>query len=117
MLEDKKLKELLREYAMEETSADFTNIVMSRLQCADLWQKTVPLFKLRLPQMLAALFAAICGALLLLSFFIQSTQLPVHFSVKLPENYFSQIISFLIVFWIVMLVNQLLQRKKLSYFL
>jgi hypothetical protein len=116
MQEDKKLKELLKEHAMEETSANFTNIIMTRLQPAVLEQKTVPLLKQKVPQMLAALFVASCGALLLLSIFIQPAQLPVHFSVMLPENYFSQIISFLITFWFVMLVNQLLQKKKLTYF-
>ncbi len=115
MQEDKKLKELLIKHAMEETFADFTNTVMQRIQSAAAAKAYAkPLLKQKLPKTLIVAFILVCIVLIALSIFMQDAQLPFLFSVKLTAKYFSQIISFLIAFWVIMLINQLVNMKKVQ---
>ncbi len=106
MQEDKKLKELLIKYAVEETSEDFTGNVMQRIELmAAAKTHTTSLVKYNLLKILLIAFLSICVVLLILSIFIKGVQLPFYFSLKLPAVYFSQIVFFLIAFWLVMLIN------------
>jgi len=115
MQEDEKLKKLLATHLMENTSADFTMNVMQRIEAAYAVQPyATPLLKHKLLQVLMAVFATVCLALLALSMVVHPAELPFHFIVKLPAYYFSQIIYFLIVFWIMMFSNELYKRYFLK---
>src|SRR5437879_1933034 len=115
MQEDKKLKELLIKHIVEETSAEFTNTVMQRIQSgAAVKAYAKPLLKQKLLKTLIIAFILVCVVLLTLTIFMQDAQLPFLFSVKLTAKCFSQTISFLIAFWLVMLINQLWDKKKVQ---
>jgi hypothetical protein len=108
MQEDKKLKELLMKHAAEQTSPDFTNRVMQRVQTRN--AASIPglsLFKQKSLRIMIVAFLLVFFILLVLSISMQPVKLPFYFSVKLPAEYFSEIISFLIAFWVVMIINQL----------
>jgi hypothetical protein len=106
MQEDKKLKELLMKYAVEETPGDFNATVMQRIKLmAAAKTHTTSLVKYKLLKILLTAFLSICVVLLILSIFIKGVQLPFYFSLKLPAEYFSQVVFFLIAFWLVMSIN------------
>jgi hypothetical protein len=106
MQEDKKLKELLIKYAVEETPKDFTGNVMRRIQLmAAAKTHTTSLVKYKLLKILLIAFLLVCAVLFILSIFIKDIQLPFYFSIKLPTTYFSQVVFFLIAFWLVILIN------------
>lgn len=112
MQEDKNLKELLTKWGMETPSADFTSSVMQRVTAAYHSTKpAMPLLKQKIPQLLLAMFLLVCIALLALSCTIAAAALPFHFTVQLPAKSISQSLSFLLVFWIVVLLN--VTAKKL----
>src|SRR2546423_9723215 len=97
MQEDKKLKELLMKYAVEETPKDFTATVMQRIELmAAAKRHTTSLVKYNLLKILLITFLLVCVALLILSVFIKGVQLPFYFSLKLSAEYFSQVVFFLI---------------------
>ena len=105
MQEDKNIKELLQKWGVENTSADFTSHVMQRITSAYIYNTPAqPLFKQRLPQILLCMFILVCIVLFALCFTTPVT-LPFQFTIKLPANYLSQGISFILIFWIVMLLN------------
>lgn len=102
-------------HAAEETSPDFTNIVMQRIQTSTADTKSAtPLLKQKLLRTLMAAFLLVFVILLVLSISMQPLKLQFHFSVKLPAEYFSQIISFLIAFWVVMIINRLWNKKRMQ---
>lgn len=115
MKEDEKLKKLLATHLMENTSADFTKNVMQRIEAAYAAKPyATPLVKHKLLQVLMAVFVTVCLVLLALSIVVHPAELPFHFTVKLPANYFSQIIYFLVVFWIIMFSNEVYKRYFLK---
>ena len=105
MQEDKKLKELLIKHAAEETLPDFTSVVMRRVESIATMPATT-LVKQKSLRILVAAFLLVFVALLVLSISMQPVKLPFYFSVKLPVEYFSEIISFLIAFWVVMIISR-----------
>jgi len=115
MQEDKNLKELLMKWGVESPSADFTSQVMQRITSASVANSyTSPLLKQRLLQILFGVFILVCIALLVLCFTTPIT-LPFQSKVTLSAKYFSQSLSFLIAFWIVMLLNILLKKSFTFY--
>lgn len=110
---DKKLQELLKQLAMEETPADFAQNVMYRIEAAATAKKReLPLLKTKLIQALAGVFVLVFATLLAVCISNQPIAFPFHFTLELPSNYTTQITSFLLVFWVVMLSNQLYQKKE-----
>ena len=106
MQEDKKLKELLMKYAVEETPENFTGTVMQQIESmAAAKTHTASLVKYNLLKVLFIAFFLVCAVLFMMSIFIKGVQVPIYFSLKLPVEYFFQVIFFLISFWIVMLLN------------
>lgn len=106
MQEDKKLKELLMKYALEETPEDFTSAVMQRIELITAAKTHTASFATnKLLKILLIAFLLVCAVLFILSIFIKSVQLPIYFSLKLPSEYFFQVVFFLIAFWTVMLIN------------
>ncbi len=111
MEEDKNLKELLSEWALLDTPEDFTARVMQRVAAA---HATTPLLKDKLMKVLVGVFVLVCLVLLALCIISQPVQLPFNFTVPLPPAYFSQITSFLIVFWVVMIGNEIVNRRRMQ---
>ena len=115
MQEDKKLKELLMKHATEQTSPDFTNRVMQRVQTsAAASTPGTSLLKQKSLRTMMAAFLLVFVVLLVLSISMRSVKLPFYFSIKLPAEYFSEIISFLIAFWVVMIINRLWNKNVFS---
>jgi hypothetical protein len=112
MQEDKRLKDLLVKYAVEETSENFTSTVMQRIELMS--AKTyIPLLKQNPLKILIVAFLLVCTGLLVISIFMyDSFQLPFYFSIMFPAKYFSQIIFFLIAFWVVMFINHFWNKKQ-----
>src|SRR4051794_18682382 len=110
MQEDKDLKALLMKWGIENPSADFTSHVMKRITSASVANShTSPLLKQRLLRILFVVFILVCMALLALCLTTPSF-LPFQFTIELPVKYFTQGFSFLIAFWVVMLLNLILKR-------
>jgi hypothetical protein len=105
MQKDKKLDELLKQHAIEETSADFTAGVMDKISAMQtLKHNTASILQTGPAKILLVVFAFVCIVLLVLSVtmhpFIPSIKINV-----LPSSYTTQLIYFIISFWIVMLAN------------
>ncbi len=113
MQEDKKLQELLQQYAMENVATDFTQNIMQRIE-ANMAAKQVakPLLNAKLLRVLGGVFVLVLGVLLILCFKSQFATLPLSSIVALPENYISQLVQFIIVFWVVMLINVFYQQRS-----
>ena len=113
MKEDKHLKELLQHNLVKETSAGFTESLMQRINVASasaaytrsLWQDK--LFKI-----IAATFISISILLLLLNMPFRKITLSFDWKLALPSALSLQLIQFLLVFWIVMVVNKLLSGSR-----
>ena len=118
MQEDKKLKELLIKYAVEETPEDFTGNVMQRIKLITAKKYTTASIKYSLLKILIIVFLLVSAVLFMVSIFIKNMQLPFYLSIKFPAEYFSQIIFFLIAFWFVMLINLFWNKlySKNNYF-
>jgi hypothetical protein len=119
MQEDKKLKELLMKYAVEETPENFTDTVMQRIEAmAAVKTHTISLAKNKFLKILLIAFVLVCAVLLILSIFKKGVQLPIYFSLKLPAEYFFQVVFFLIAFWVVMFINLFWNKlyNKTNYF-
>ncbi len=113
MEEDIKIKALLQQWAVEETSADFTLNIMQHIEAEAIAKKRViPLLKQKLVKILATIFALVLIVLLAVCNTSQPIAFPFIRSIKIPAGYISQITSFIIVFWSVMLANQLYQHKS-----
>jgi hypothetical protein len=110
---DTKFQALLQQLAMEETPADFTQNIMERVEASAIAKsRQVPLLKTKLMQVLVGIFVLVFVSLLVVCISNQPIVFPFHFTVELPYSYVTQLTSFLIVFWVVMLINQLYQRKE-----
>lgn len=107
MIEDKDLKKLLEDYAVEEPSINFNNLIMQRIE--KLQQK--PLLNARLLKILMFVFV-ISFLLIMIASLSKPIQLP--FSFSIASGMYHQLFAFIIVFWIMMLCN-ILWNRKYSY--
>ena len=113
MKEDKHLKELLQHNLMEETSAGFTESLMQQINVASASMAyTHSLWQDKLFKIIAASFIFISILLLLLNIPFKKIALSFDLKLALPSDFSFQIIQFLLVFWIVMIANQVLLRRK-----
>ena len=110
-MEDKELKELLTKWAVQQPSAHFTSQVMERITSTYSFKTSLP-YKQKVLQILCGVFILVFVALLTLCF-TTPVAMPFQFNVKLPDKYLIQGFSFLITFWVVMLLN--LTFKRLSF--
>lgn len=118
MEDDKKLKELMQQWAMEEAPADFTQNIMQHIEATVAKKETDSLYKNSVLRILAAAFILTFIALLFISIGSKMPTSSFHFNLAIPAsyaNYISQLTSFIVVFWIVMAGNQLYQRRS-KYF-
>ena len=113
MKEDKHLKDLLQHHLMEETSAGFTESLMQRINVASasgaytrsIWQDK--LFKI-----IVSTFIFISILLLLLSMPLEKIAMSFDWKLALPPAFSWQLIQFLLVFWVVMIVNRVLSARR-----
>lgn len=113
MKEDQLLKQLLQNNLIEETSADFTDVLMQRINIASssasytrsIWQDKF--FKI-----IAASFILVSVLLLLMTLPLKKITLSFDWNLELPAALSLQLIQFLLVFWIVMLANQVVMKRK-----
>ena len=113
MKEDKPLKELLQHNLMEETSAGFTERLMQRINMASASEAyTRSIWQDKLFKIIAASFIFISLLLLLLNIPFDKVTISFDWKSELPSASFLQIIQFLLVFWIAMIVNQLLSGAE-----
>ena len=113
MKQDQLLKELLQNNLMEDTSAGFTDGIMRRINMASssasytrsIWQDKF--FKI-----IATAFIFISVLLLIMTLPLKNIALSFDWHLELPPALSLQLIQFLLVFWIVMLVNQVVIRSK-----
>jgi hypothetical protein len=113
MKEDKHLKKLLQHTLLDETSAGFTESLMQRINVASAaTEYTRSLWQDKLFKIIAATFISISILLLLLNIPFNKITLTFDWQLTLPSALSLQIIQFLLVFWIVMIVNKVLSAKK-----
>ena len=113
MKEDKHLKELLQNNLIEETSADFTERLMERINVASASEAyTRSLWQDKLLKIIAATFIFISILLLVLNIPFRKITLSFDWKMEFPSALSLQIIQFLLVFWLVMIVNKVLFARK-----
>jgi hypothetical protein len=115
MEEDIKFKELLKG-ACEETSHDFTAETMRRIEAVSASKPYLsPLLNRKIRIAFAMVFAIILTALFTISIFIQPSDLPYNFFIKIPASsfeHFYNLVSFTIAFWVLMFLNHFLKNRN-----
>lgn len=115
MQKDKQLEDMLRKWGVEETSADFTSNVMNKIEASyAINQYKQPFMHNKIKHIFIAAFLLIAIVVFILSVFINPADIPFRLSINLPvvnREYFINIISFLIAFWIVLVGNYLMNNK------
>ena len=115
MKEDKHLKELLQHNLIEETSVGFTESLMQRINVASAAEEyTRSLWQDKLFKIIAATFIFISILLLLLNIPFGKIALSFDWKLSLPSAFSLPIIQFLLVFWIVMIVNKVFSGRRLK---
>jgi len=113
MKEDELLKELLQNNLMEETSAGFTDGLMQRINIASSSTSyTRSIRQDKFFKIIAATFIFISILLLLMTLPLKKIDLSFDWNLELPPALSLQLIQFLLVFWTVMIVNQVIVRRK-----
>jgi hypothetical protein len=104
MEKDEELQLLLSKYAMHEPSAAFSDNVMKLITASQV-KTSAPLISSSLRNILFILFAVVVIALLIVSFSIQPAMFDKQITIAISSTVYTQLFSFFIVFWVVMLVN------------
>src|SRR5215472_10668684 len=104
MEEDKKIKMLLQEYALGETSSTFNDDVMLKIKAAVLTQKTRPLLNTFILNLLKIIFCVVVVVIVGCTILFP-INLPATFSININSNIYKQLFSFIIVFWAGMFMN------------
>ena len=113
MEEDKHLKELLQNNLVEETSAGFTESLMQRISVASVsGAYTRSLWQDKLFKIIASTFIFISILLLLFNIPLKKITLCFDWKLELPSARSLQMVQFLLVFWIVMILNQVFSARK-----
>lgn len=113
MQEDKSLKMLLHEYAIEETSSTFNNNLMQKIISASFTQQSKPLLNTFILNLLKIIFSLAIATVIICIIFMPFKNFPEIFSVNLSYNTYQQLFSFVIVFWIVMFINIWWNKKRM----
>ena len=116
MQEDKDLKILLKEYAFEETSSTFNDTVMQRIEAAVSAKPSKPLLNDSVLKFLIAIFIIALVSVITGLIYLPVNSLPFNLSFSLSSNSYSQLFSFIVVFWIMMFINIGWNRKHSNFF-
>ncbi len=113
MQEDKNLKEMLLKWGVEETSPGFTATVMNSIEAASATkQYKQPLLNNKLKQIFVLAFLFLSLALFAISIYMKPADLPFVLSIpKIKFEYFTNTLTFLLIFWIFMISNHWLNNK------
>ncbi|MEP6466611.1 MAG: hypothetical protein ABJB05_09905 [Parafilimonas sp.] len=106
MQEDKNIKLLLQEYGVEETSSSFNNDIMQRINAALATKQSKPLLNNFIIRLLKIAFLIVAISVISLFCFVPN----LNFSFDIRNNIFNQLFTFIIVFWIGMLMNICLNK-------
>jgi sulfur carrier protein ThiS len=109
MEEETTIKNLLQQYGIEETSSAFNNNVMQRINADVFVMQSKPLLNGMVLKLLKIIFLLVVLAIVACVAFNPPT-----FSVKVNSNIYRQLFSFIIVFWITMLINIWLNKRWTS---
>jgi len=115
MEQDKDLKILLKEYAFEETSSTFNNSVMQRIEAAVSAKQSKPLLNAFILKTLTATFIIVALTVIICLVYLPSNNLPFNLSFALNNSIYNQLFSFIIVFWIMMLINIWWNKRHSSF--
>jgi len=116
MKQEKQLKQILINSA-ERASVDFTDVVMKRVNSlleAQLYDQ--PLVSPKVKKIFLFTFCAVTIAILVLCLALSLTQLPIINwlqKIQLPRLNYNKIIEFVTTFWIVFVLNVLVQKRFL----
>ena len=110
MEEDKRIKTLLQQFGVEETSSTFSNSVMEKINAAVLIKETKPLLDNSIVNFLKIIFCLVVVMLSACILFIPFNNMPIIFSINISSNIYKQLFSFIIVFWIGMFINVWLNK-------
>lgn len=111
MQEDKKFHSLLSMYAMQEPSAGFDEKVMQLVE-ASAAKRPVILVNSLLLRVLLGVFAITSFILLVVAFFIKPQIFTAYVPVSFTSGVYTQLFSFLVAFWIVMLANLWWNKRR-----
>jgi hypothetical protein len=103
MNDDKDLKKIFQDYAVEEPSINFNDVIMQRIE-----KQQQPILNVKLLKVLTFVFV-ISLLLIIIALLSKPIQLPFNFSIA--SGMYHQLFAFIIVFWIMMLCNILWNRK------
>jgi hypothetical protein len=104
MQEDKIFKILLNENAMQETSSSFNENVMQRIQAAGL-HKSTPLISSFILKSLLFIFFAVLAAAIICLMIVPLNSLPLNITFNISAATYNQLLSFILIFWLMMFVN------------
>ncbi len=108
MNDDTAIKNLLQQYGIEETSSAFNDNVMQRINAEVFAKQSKPLLSAFVLNLLKIIFLLVVVVLVV---FVISD--PASFSINV-SNIYRQLFSFIIVFWIGMLINAWLNKRWVS---
>jgi len=113
MQDDERIKMLLHEYGVEETSSTFNNNVMQRINIA-FTKQTKPLLNAFILKLLKIVFSIVLIAIIICFVFIPINNFHTPLSINLSGEVYRQMFTFIIVFWVVMLMNMWLNKRWIS---
>jgi hypothetical protein len=109
MQEETTIKNLLQQYGIEETSSTFNNNVMQRINADVFGMQSKPLLNGTVLKFLKIIFLLVVLAI------VACVALnPATFPIKVNSDIYRQLFSFIIVFWITMLINIWLNKRWAS---
>lgn len=108
---NKNIKMLLLEYGIEETSSTFNNNIMQRINTSVFTKQSKPLLNAFTLNLLKIIFFLIIIMLVASIMFLPFNNVPPAFSINVNSSIYKQLFSFIIVFWIGMLMNLWLNKK------
>ena len=101
---DKELKQVLKEYAFEETSSSFDAVIMQKITAA-MSKKEKPLMNAFVLSVLKIVFLISGISLIGCLIFLPLPHMQFSFTSNFSNNVYRQLFSFLIAFWVVLLFN------------
>jgi hypothetical protein len=106
MQEDKTLKELLNENAMQETSSSFNEHVMQCIQVAGL-RKSTPLISSFVLNFLLFFFFVVLVTVIICLMVVPLNGWPLNITFDISAGTYDQLLSFILIFWLMMFINML----------
>ena len=111
MQEDKNLKNLLNEYAIQDTSSTFSSNVMEKITAASFIHQSKPLLNNNILNLLKIVFLIVLIALIIYVVITPFKNITVPFNTDIDENIYKQLFSFIIAFWTTIIINLWVNKR------